>query len=222
LRVSISLSENTRFLDTLSLSSQRYNHCNPPLKTIMVQTPLRPLILDEFLSLPETKPASEYINGTIIQKPMPQGKHSRLQRKLIERINITLDDAGIAEAFPELRCTFGGRSIVPDIAIFQLSHIPTDATGEIANRFNLPPDWTIEILSPNQSSAHVIHNILHCLQNGCEMGWFVDPADQSVTVYPKGQQPTYFNQPSDRLSVPDFAQTVALTMGELLSWLQVR
>jgi Uma2 family endonuclease len=188
----------------------------------MVQTPLRPLILDEFLSLPETKPASEYINGTIIQKPMPQGKHSRLQRKLIERINVTLDDAGIAEAFPELRCTFGGRSIVPDIAIFQLSHIPTDATGEIANRFNLPPDWTIEILSPNQSSAHVIHNILHCLQNGCEMGWFVDPADQSVTVYPKGQQPTYFNQPSDRLSVPDFAQTVALTMGELLSWLQVR
>ncbi len=37
------------------------------------------LTLDEFLKLPETKPASEYINGEIIPKPMPKGKHSRLQ-----------------------------------------------------------------------------------------------------------------------------------------------
>jgi Uma2 family endonuclease len=31
------------------------------------------LSLAEFLELPETKPASEYINGRIYQKPMPQG-----------------------------------------------------------------------------------------------------------------------------------------------------
>jgi Uma2 family endonuclease len=41
----------------------------------MVQTPSRTLTLAEFLQLPETKPASEYIDGQIIQKPMPQGKH---------------------------------------------------------------------------------------------------------------------------------------------------
>lgn len=29
----------------------------------------QPLTLEEFLKLPETKPASEYINGEIIQKP---------------------------------------------------------------------------------------------------------------------------------------------------------
>ena len=34
--------------------------------------------LEEFLQLPETKPASEYIDGKIYQKPMPQGKHSTL------------------------------------------------------------------------------------------------------------------------------------------------
>lgn len=42
----------------------------------MVQTPAKPLTLDEFLKLPETKPASEFIDGQIIQKAMPQGKHS--------------------------------------------------------------------------------------------------------------------------------------------------
>jgi Uma2 family endonuclease len=42
----------------------------------MVRTPSKPLTLEEFLKLPETKPASEYIDGETIQKLMPQGKHS--------------------------------------------------------------------------------------------------------------------------------------------------
>ena len=45
----------------------------------MVQTRSAILTLAEFLKLPETKPASEYIEGRIIQKPMPQGKHSTIR-----------------------------------------------------------------------------------------------------------------------------------------------
>jgi Uma2 family endonuclease len=48
----------------------------------MVIAPAKPLTLEAFLELPETKPASEYINGEIIQKPMPQGEHSTLQGDL--------------------------------------------------------------------------------------------------------------------------------------------
>lgn len=44
----------------------------------MVKSPTKTLTLEQFLKLPETKPASEYINGQIIQKPTPQGKHSIL------------------------------------------------------------------------------------------------------------------------------------------------
>jgi len=40
------------------------------------------ITLEKFLKLPETEPASEYIDGEIIQKPMPKGRHSRLQGKL--------------------------------------------------------------------------------------------------------------------------------------------
>ena len=43
--------------------------------------------LESFLSLPETKPVCELVNGQITQKPMPQGKHSRLQIKLSTNIN---------------------------------------------------------------------------------------------------------------------------------------
>jgi Uma2 family endonuclease len=83
-----------------------------------------PLSLEEFLSLPETKPASEYINGQIVQKPMPKGRHSGLQGKFCGVVNQIVEEPKIAYAFPELRCTFGGRSIVPDIAVFQWGRIP--------------------------------------------------------------------------------------------------
>ena len=101
--------------------------------------------LEEFLKLPETKPASEYINGEIIQKPMPKGKHSRLQLRLCNSINENTESQKIAYALPKLRCTFGNRSIIPDIAVFKWSRIPFDADGEIPNDFLLSPDWTTEI-----------------------------------------------------------------------------
>jgi Uma2 family endonuclease len=116
----------------------------------MVQTPSKNLTLETFLKLPETKPASEYINGQIVPKPMPQGKHSKLQGKLVTTINGKVEDQKIAQAFPELRCSFGGRSIIPDIAVFAWARIPTDENGDIANIFTAAPDWSIEILSPNQ------------------------------------------------------------------------
>ena len=116
----------------------------------MVQAPKKAIALEDFLCLPETKPASEYIDGQIIQKTMPKGKHSTLQIEFATVINTATKPKRIARAFPELRCTFDGSSIVPDIAVFMWERIPTDENGELANVFPLAPDWTIEILSPNQ------------------------------------------------------------------------
>jgi len=48
----------------------------------VVRPQARPVTLEALLALPETKPASEFINGKITSKPMPKGKHSRLQTKL--------------------------------------------------------------------------------------------------------------------------------------------
>jgi Uma2 family endonuclease len=130
----------------------------------MVKTPKKTSTLEEFLKLPDTKPASEYINGQIIQKPMPQGKYSKLQGDLVTTINEVVETQRIALAFPELRCTFGGRSIVPDVAVFAWERIPVDENGDIANVFAAAPDWTIEILSPDQNQTKVTGNILHCLK----------------------------------------------------------
>jgi Uma2 family endonuclease len=185
----------------------------------MVGTKSTPLTLAEFLTLPATKPASEYIDGRIIQKPMPQGKHSTIRVELLTTINAVVKPRRIARAFPELRCTFGEWSIVPDISVFADNRIPRDRNGEVANLFSIAPDWIIEILSPEQSQTKVMKNILHCLRYETQMGWLIDPDEQTVFVYLPRHQPTVFDKPEDQLPVPSLAIGVRLKVGELFGWL---
>lgn len=185
----------------------------------MVQIPAKSLTIEEFLKLPETKPASEYIDGQVIQKPMPQGKHSVIQTELSTTINAVVKSQRIARAFSELRCTFGGRSTVPDVSVFVWNRIPRDENGEIANIFQLAPDWTIEILSPDQSQTKVTKNILHCLKYETHMGWLIDPDEQSVFVYTSKQQPEVFEEPGEQLPVPAFASELRLNTEDLFGWL---
>jgi len=145
--------------------------------------------LAEFLALPETEPASDYIDGIVYQKPMPQGKHSRLRTCLGTNINQVGEPQKLVYAFPELRCTFGGGSIVPDIAVFEWSRIPVDADGEIINKIEIHPDWVIEILSPDQSPNLVIKKIVFCLEHGTKLGWFIDPNDKSVMILARNSTP---------------------------------
>jgi Uma2 family endonuclease len=148
----------------------------------MMRALTQPLSLREFLTLPETQPTSEYIDGKVVQKPMPQGEHSRLQYKLCAAINSVAEPPKIAFAFPELRCTFGGRSIVPDIAVFRWSRIPRTETGKVANRFEISPDWVIEILSPGQSLTLLLDKLLHCSQQGMSLGWLINVEEETVFV----------------------------------------
>jgi Uma2 family endonuclease len=194
----------------------------------MVQTPIKPISIEAFLKLPATKPASEFVDGQIIQKPMPQGKHSTIRGGLIGAIDSILKPSKIARAYPELRCTFGGRSTVPDVAVFTWERIPRDADGKVANVFAITPDWTIEILSPDQSQTKVVRNILHCLSHGTQMGWLIDPDEELVFVYlahdpaDKLEQPriSVFEVKEDLLPVPEFAKSFQLTVGQLFDWLE--
>ena len=187
----------------------------------MVQMPTKALTLEDFLLIPETEPASEYIDEQIIQKPMPQGEHSAIQTELASAINAVLKPQRTARAFSELRCTFGGRSTVPDISVFTWERIPRQETGRVANVFLIAPDWTIEILSPDQSQTKVTKNILHCLRYKSQMGWLIDPEEQSVFVYLSDRPTDVFDTPTAQLPVPEFARDFRLTVGDLFGWLLV-
>jgi Uma2 family endonuclease len=179
-----------------------------------------PISLEEFLTLPETKPYSEYINGKIEQKPMPQGQHSTLEIRLGTKINEIVLPNKLAHAFTELRCTFGGRSLVPDISIFSWQRIPKDEKGRIANRFETYPDWVIEILSPEQSANKVIGKIMFCLRQGTELGWLIDPEDESVMILKANQFPEIKIE-EEILPVLDSLKDLQLSVQEMFSWLAI-
>jgi Uma2 family endonuclease len=147
------------------------------------------ITLQEFLKLPniEESPAWEYINGEVIIKPMGGGKHSTLQKRLVALIDQASSNY---EAFPELRCTFGNRSVVPDVAVVASNQLPVDENGEISSAgIRFAPAWVIEILSPDQSQTKVTGNILYCLKHGSQLGWLIDPNERSVLVYQPNRLP---------------------------------
>ena len=182
-----------------------------------IQSPSK-ISLEEFLLLPETKPASEYVDGQVYQKDMPQGKHSTLQFEFPSVINRVGKPQKLAYAFPELRCSFDGRSIVPDIAVFEWPRIPLNAKGEIENRFELAPDWIIEILSPDQSSTRVINKILFSLKNKTKLGWLIDPEERLVIVF-KPQQEPEIKENQDILPILDVLSDLQLSADNLFELL---
>lgn len=141
------------------------------------------LSIEEFLALPETKPASEYIDGQIYQKPMPQFQHSTFQVEIASAINLIGKPQKLAFAFPELRCNFGKISIVPDIAVMRWASIPFLENKRVANVAPIAPDWIIEILSPDQSPLKVMSKISAAITNGSEIGWLISPAQDLIMVF---------------------------------------
>lgn len=174
--------------------------------------------LQEFLRLSyiDESPAWEYINGEAIQKPMGGGKHSLLQKRLVA----VIDAAGSSyEAFPKLRCTFGNRSVVPDVVVVATEQIPLDQSGAIISiGIDFAPAWVIEILSPDQSQTKVTGNILHCLRNGSQLGWLLDPSERSILVYQRDRLPDLLTG-ADILTVLEGID-LRLSVDQVFSWLQ--
>ncbi len=176
------------------------------------------IALDEFLKLPyiDESPAWEYANGVATQKPMPKIRHSILQKRLLIAIDTSSDNY---TALPELRCTFAGRSVVPDISVIAWNRIQVNDTGEPEDNFLEAPDWAIEILSPDQKATRVIENLLHCLHHGCFLGWLVDPDDYSVLTFAAQQEPNIYRGEVPLPTLPGI--NYELTAAQIFAWLKV-
>jgi len=141
------------------------------------------LTLDEFLKLPEQKPALEYFNGEVTQKASPLPRHSRLQYKFANFINDYSEPRRLALPLPELRGTFAGASRVPDVGVFRWARIPRRPDGQIDDDQFIPPDIAIEILSPGQSRRDQVEKCRRFVANGVGIALQVEDRRQSVTRF---------------------------------------
>ena len=177
--------------------------------------------MDEFLALPADEPSLELEpDGTVVQKALPRGQHSRLQYALCERLNTFAVPRRLAMAFPELRVIFGGAAYIPDVSVIHWERIPRTHEGDVADVFELAPDVAIEIVSPEQSTNALVRRCVWYVDNGVERALLVDPADRSVVRFSNGAPPC-----TQRLDgVLDLGSVLAdfhLTAGEVFAALRL-
>ena len=149
------------------------------------------MTLEAFLKWPriDEKPYLEYCDGRIEVKVSPQRRHGVIEKNMTWALDRFAAPAKLGAAYPELRCTFGGRSIVPDV-VFQLeANIPVDEMGLLLDESVLPPDIHVEIRSPDQSARKTREKLEHSIANGCPLGWYIDPERRTVDVYRPGMAP---------------------------------
>lgn len=148
------------------------------------------LTLEEFLELPEEKPALEFADGTVTQKVSPRARHSIHQGELVERINRFAKPPKLAYAFPELRASFGGTSAVPDVSVFLWERISRDSTGEPLDDVFVAPDIAIGIASPGQTVRDLADRRGWYVANGVQLSILVRPNNRSLTAFRPGVEPT--------------------------------
>jgi Uma2 family endonuclease len=186
----------------------------------MAVTQRASLTLEQFLELPEEKPALEYFEGEVTQKVWPGGRHSCLRTAMMLSVNEYAELRKLALALPELQATYGGASTVPDISVYRWERIPRSASGEIADDFFEPPDIAIEIVSPTQSVIRLLRRCLWYVGNGVQIALLVDPSDRSVSVFRPGAQPTVLGG-TDWIELDEVLPRFELTVQELFDSLKV-
>jgi Uma2 family endonuclease len=149
----------------------------------------RGMTLEEFLKLPERKPALEYADGVVTQKVAPKGRHSRLQGELYRWFNAWAEPRRLASAFPELRTTYAGRSYVPDVAVYRWERIALDANRVVPDEFFEPPDIAVEIVSPEQSVRSQVRKCQWYVEHGVPLALVANPDDRAVRLLRPGAEP---------------------------------
>jgi Uma2 family endonuclease len=181
------------------------------------------LTLEEFLRLPEIDehPYLEFIDGRIEAKVSPQKKHSVIQKRLMMSLDSFSQARGLGETFPELRCTFAGRSLVPDLVFLTTDHIQADSQGDLINETFQAPDLHVEIASPDQPAKRNRDRLQFSTANRCLLGWLIDPERKTVEIFESGRSRERLTEDGVLEGEP-VLHGYRLPLTELFGWLKVR
>ena len=135
--------------------------------------------VEEYLST-TCKPACQYIDGVLRQKPMPTRKHSFIQGLLAY---LLLSRFSQFEADPELTVQIRpGKFLVPDLAVQSRDHIQDPYP-------TAPVHLCVEILSPDDRISEVFAKCEDYLAWGVPVTWIIDPESKRAWEFRRGQRP---------------------------------
>ncbi len=129
----------------------------------------------EYLALPEEKPYLEYVDGVVLEKPMPNRAHRTLVRFIDFLLELYIEQNG-GDGGPEgrMRLPDGRGYRLPDTAYW----VPGRPSGD-----DSVPSVVFEILSPSQRASALRTKCRMLRQNGVDLCWLIDPVARTVEVF---------------------------------------
>jgi Uma2 family endonuclease len=136
------------------------------------------------LEIPETKPATEFIDGQLVQKMSPFGLHARVQLAVAAALRSWADERGRGRVGTEWDFDLtppGSRTnrLVPDAAYLSYDRVGYDEE-EAAQVPVVAPNVAVEILSKGQTLENSAHRIEIYLGCGTELVVLVDPREEEA------------------------------------------
>lgn len=129
----------------------------------------------EYLALPEEKPYLEYVDGVVLQKPMPNANHRKLVTRFVVDLDAYANRVG-GDSGPE------GRIAFPATSNFRLPDAAFWAPG-IPSGDDSIPTLVVEVRSPQQTSTELRQKCRFFRRNGVQVAWLVDPEARTVEVF---------------------------------------
>lgn len=169
----------------------------------------------------DESPSAEFFQGRAVRKVAPQLQHCALSAEFVQRINQYARPVRLGLAFIELRCTFAGQSVVPDVVYLRDASIEVDERGQFVDETLRPPDIHVEILSPKQSPRRSHEKILFSIEHGCGLGLLIAPKARTIDVYRPSHDPERLADDGAIVGDP-VLPGFGLPVAEVFGWLVYR
>jgi Uma2 family endonuclease len=178
------------------------------------------MTLEEFLALPEQKPALEYIDGIVRQKVAAKPTHASIQEFLSETLGPFVRRRRLGVLLPTARFVTPTWAPVPDIVFYRRERL---RVRRAPPDFTEAPDLAIEISSPGQTLADQIQKCLDLLAKGTTVAFLIHPEEEAVFEF-RQEQRLRVLRGDDRLELEDILPGFLITAREIFdavdwSWL---
>jgi len=138
------------------------------------------------ITLPEAKPAYEWVNGRAVQKVSPKRKHGLAQARFSAALEAWARKHAPGTVATEWRFRVQPpgevrRPLVPDVGFLSYKRMPLKVQ-ETTEEPGVAPDVVVEILSQGDRRRDVEEKIRVYLAAGTDVVFLVDPKRQTVTI----------------------------------------
>ena len=172
--------------------------------------------------LPETKPATEWVNGRALQKMSPKRRHSLAQTAFASELLAWARESGRGRVGTEweFRLQPSGevrRPLVPDVAYISYERLPYDAADDIADIPRIAPYIVVEVLLPGDRKRDLREKIDVYLTCGASAVFEVNTRERTVVVHDRREPRTFgFASVIEHESLPGFAMPARMLFEEPL------